>query len=390
MKPGWECKRLGEMCEKISRGISPIYVEKNGVVVLNQKCIRDHKLNFEPARRHDDTSKPVGSDKFIRIGDVLVNSTGEGTLGRVAQVKNLPFDRITVDSHVSIVRPLKDKFYLDFFGYALIYIENEIEKSGAGASGQTELARSVLENQFNLTYPIHLLEQKRIVSILDQAFAAIDKAKANAEKNLKNAREVFESYLQGVFENKGDDWKEKTLGEVCEFRNGQAHEQHIDEKGKYILVNSKFISSDGEKGKRTNNALSPLFIGDIVFVMSDVPNGKALAKCFLIDKNDTYTLNQRIGAICSKVFDNDFLVYQFNRHKYLLSFNNGENQTNLRKNDILNCPLYIPQLAEQKTIVKKLDDLSSETKKLEVIYQNKITDLEELKKSILQKPFPEN
>ncbi|MBK7850740.1 MAG: hypothetical protein IPJ66_06210 [Bacteroidetes bacterium] len=111
----------------------------------------------------------------------------------------------------------------------------------------TELARSVLENQFNLTYPIHLLEQKRIVSILDQAFAAIDKAKANAEKNLKNARAVFESYLQGVFENKGDDWKEKTLGEVCEFRNGQAHEQHIDEKGKYILVNSKFISSDGEK-----------------------------------------------------------------------------------------------------------------------------------------------
>jgi type I restriction enzyme S subunit len=121
--------------------------------------------------------------------------------------------------------------------------------------------------------------------------------------------------------------------------------------------------------------------------MSDVPNGKALAKCFLIEKNDTYTLNQRIGAIRSKFFNNEFLLYQFNRHKYLLSFNNGENQTNLRKNDILNCPLYLPKIEEQKSIVNKLDDLSIETKRLESIYEQKLNDLEELKKSILQKAF---
>ena len=67
-------------------------------------------------------------------------------------------------------------------------------------------------------------------------------------------------------------WEVKKLGDVCSFFNGQAHEKVIDESGKYKLINSKFVSSEGEKFKRTNNALSPLFINDIVMVMSDVPN----------------------------------------------------------------------------------------------------------------------
>jgi len=122
-------------------------------------------------------------------------------------------------------------------------------------------------------------------------------------------------------------------------------------------------------------------------VMSDVPNGKALAKCFIIDRDNTYSLNQRICAIRSNVFETKFLYFQLNRHKYLLAFNNGENQTNLRKNDILNCPLFVPPLAEQKFIIKKLDMLSEETKKLEKIYEQKLADLEELKKSVLAKAF---
>jgi type I restriction enzyme S subunit len=232
-----------------------------------------------------------------------------------------------------------------------------------------------------------LSEQQRIVSILDECFAAIDKAKANAEQNLKNAKELFESYLQGVFENGKEKWEEKLLDEVCEFRNGADHERHIDEDGKYILVNSKFISADGEKFKRTNSALAPLYVNDIAFVMSDVPNGKALAKCFLVDENDTYTLNQRIGAIKPIAFVPEFLVYQLNRNKYLLSFNNGENQTILRKGDILKCPLWVPAKEDQQAIVRQLDALRAETQKLEAVYQKKVADLEELKKSILQKAF---
>ena len=148
-----------------------------------------------------------------------------------------------------------------------------------------------------------------------------------------------------------------TLGKSCEFFNGKAHEKSIDENGKYIVVNSKFISSEGKSFKRTNEQMFPLYKGDIVMVMSDVPNGKALAKCFIIDKDDTYSLNQRICCIRSKEFDTKYLYYQLNRHEHFLAFNNGENQTNLRKDDILACPLIKPSIEEQKRMVGELDEV---------------------------------
>ena len=122
-------------------------------------------------------------------------------------------------------------------------------------------------------------------------------------------------------------------------------------------------------------------------VMSDVPNGKALAKCFLVDENGRYTLNQRICCIRSERFEKRFLFYHLNRHPFLLSFNNGENQTNLRKGDILRCPLYVPETSEQRRIADQLDGLLLETQHLETIYQQKLTALNELKQSILQKAF---
>lgn len=151
-------------------------------------------------------------------------------------------------------------------------------------------------------------------------------------------------------------WVETTLGESCEFYNGKAHENQIDEKGEFIVVNYKFISSDGITIKKTREALFSLYKNDIVMVMSDVPNGKALAKCYLIEEDNKYSLNQRICAIRSNKFNTKFLYYHLNRHPHLLSFDNGENQTNLRKNDILKCPFYLPLLPEQKQIVAILDE----------------------------------
>jgi type I restriction enzyme S subunit len=151
-----------------------------------------------------------------------------------------------------------------------------------------------------------------------------------------------------------------TLGKSCEFFNGKAHEKSIDENGKYIVVNSKFISQEGRVVKRTKEQMFPLYKGDIVMVMSDVPNGKALAKCLIIDKDDNYSLNQRICCIRSKEFDTKYLYYQLNRNEHFLAFNNGENQTNLRKDDILGCPLIKPSMEEQKRMVEELDRISNE------------------------------
>jgi type I restriction enzyme S subunit len=150
-----------------------------------------------------------------------------------------------------------------------------------------------------------------------------------------------------------------TLGESCEFFNGKAHEKSIDENGQYIVVNSKFISQEGRVIKRTKEQMFPLYKGDIVMVMSDVPNGKALAKCFIIDKDDSYSLNQRICCIRSKEFDTKYLYYQLNRNEHFLVFNNGENQTNLRKDDILACPLLKPSIEEQRRMVAELDVIKS-------------------------------
>lgn len=178
-----------------------------------------------------------------------------------------------------------------------------------------------------------------------------------------------------------------TLGKSCEFFNGKAHEKSINENGKYIVVNSKFISSEGKSFKRTNEQMFPLYKGDIVMVMSDVPNGKALAKCFIIDQDDTYSLNQRICCIRSKEFDTKYLYYQLNRHEHFLAFNNGENQTNLRKDDILECPLIKPTMEEQKRMVSELDLAFSELEKVNRNLSDNILNAKSIYQSELNRIF---
>lgn len=181
-----------------------------------------------------------------------------------------------------------------------------------------------------------------------------------------------------------------TLGKSCEFFNGKAHEKSIDENGKYIVVNSKFISQEGRVIKRTKEQLFPLYKGDIVMVMSDVPNGKAIAKCFIIDKDDTYSLNQRICCIRSKEFDTKYLYYQLNRNEHFLAFNNGENQTNLRKDDILACPLIKPSMEEQRRMVVELDEAFLALEKVRENLSSNIINARSIYQSELFRIFNEN
>ena len=140
-----------------------------------------------------------------------------------------------------------------------------------------------------------------------------------------------------------------TIGNVCAFTNGKAHEQNVVEYGEYIIVNSKFISSDGVVKKYSNKQICPLFKNDIVMVMSDVPNGKAMSKCFCIDKDNKYTLNQRICALRTKQIPLYYMM-QINRNDYFMKFDDGVKQTNLRKDDVLACPVYSTTIKEQTKI----------------------------------------
>jgi len=152
------------------------------------------------------------------------------------------------------------------------------------------------------------------------------------------------------------DWEVKKLEMVANFSNGKAHELFINENGGYIVVNSKFISTQGKVVKYSYKNFHPLKTGDITMVMSDIPNGKALAKCYLIPKENKYALNQRICSIRVTNCNNIFLSYLLNRNKYYLSFDSGTGQTNLKKQDVVSCPIPLPPLPEQEAIAEVLSD----------------------------------
>lgn len=151
--------------------------------------------------------------------------------------------------------------------------------------------------------------------------------------------------------------KKHKLQDIVKFENGKGHERVVNEYGKYILLTSKAISTNLKSYRRTDEQLSPLYKDDITMVMSDLPNGKALAKCFLVDQDNLYTLNQRI---CRLTLNDQnilpkYLYYLLNRNCQLLQYDNGVDQTNLRKNDILKVELLIPPLEVQEEIVRILD-----------------------------------
>lgn len=140
---GWEWKKLGEVTSFLSRGLTPKYADE-GVMVINQRCIRNHSIDFEQVRFHDENQRPIKS-KEVKVGDVLVNSTGVGTLGRVALVKRLK-QTTTVDTHVTIIRADSEIVNSEFLGYFMLNKESLIESMGEGSTGQTELKRTKLQD----------------------------------------------------------------------------------------------------------------------------------------------------------------------------------------------------------------------------------------------------
>lgn len=182
-------------------------------------------------------------------------------------------------------------------------------------------------------------------------------------------------------------WEQRKLGDVAKYRNGKAHENDISEQGKFIVVNSKFVSTNGEVRKFSNKQIEPLFKNEIAFVLSDVPNGRAIARTFLVDKNDKYTLNQRIAGI-TPIEDvcPYYLHILMNRNKYFLQFDDGAKQTNLSVTDVMEFAEHYPSGKEQRQIgmfFQQLDHLIT-------LHQRKCDNLKKIKKAMLEKLFPKN
>jgi type I restriction enzyme S subunit len=391
---GWEVKKLGEVCDLINRGISPKYLETGGIQVVNQKCIRNHIVSFELARIHDNNAKTVSPERYLMKGDVLVNSTGTGTLGRVAQIKEELEQPVTVDSHVSIVRPTKNCFDFDFFGYALCSIEEDIQLAGDGCGGQIELSRKTLAEEFSINFPKSISEQKRIVAILDEAFQSIDKAKENAQKNLANARKILEGYLNQVFANPGKDWEEKKLGEICTVSYG--HTEKAKKTGQYRFVR---ITDTDDEGLLTNtermyvdsfDGISDYLLSDGDILMARV--GASAGNVLLFTGTEKAVFASFLIRLVFKCAISTKLYWFFTKTKrywdQVNSLSVGSAQPQFNGGAVKQIVFAFPvSEKEQNQIIAKAETLLLEVKHLESIYTKKLVALDELKKSILQKAF---
>ncbi|WP_157979500.1 restriction endonuclease subunit S [Rhodoferax ferrireducens] len=167
---GWQVGTLGEHTSYLSRGISPKYIEDGGVIVINQKCIRDFSLDLSKARRHDPAQRKIDGRELLK-GDILVNSTGVGTLGRVAQVLSLDNPAI-VDSHVTVMRA-DSSLTWNYLGLSIMRRQAEIEGMGEGSTGQTELSRGKLATLKLLVPPVAVLQNfDDVVLPLRERFSA--------------------------------------------------------------------------------------------------------------------------------------------------------------------------------------------------------------------------
>jgi type I restriction enzyme, S subunit len=180
--------KLKELTSYIGRGITPSYTNEDGVLVLNQKCVRNCKVSFNDARKTNPSIRRIPEDKLLKSFDILVNSTGVGTLGRTAQIKNVS-DKVTVDSHVTIVRPDDRKVNSSFLGFALRLLQPMIELLAEGSTGQTELSKHKL-GDLDIPFP-PIQEQKAIAKILS---SLDDKIELNRQMNT-----TLEAMAQALF-----------------------------------------------------------------------------------------------------------------------------------------------------------------------------------------------
>jgi type I restriction enzyme, S subunit len=178
---GFERRALGSsLVKSVVRGLAPAYAAE-GILTLNQKCIRNGRIGLSEARRHDPGRRRVGDERLIQAGDVVINSTGVGTLGRVAQVRRLR-EQMTADSHVTIVRPSTANVSENFLGMSLLQMEPLIETLGHGSTGQTELARETV-NGLEVVIANERIRQafdRTTVPLRDRSDAALEEAETLA------------------------------------------------------------------------------------------------------------------------------------------------------------------------------------------------------------------
>ena len=226
MKSEWKTSPLRDLVGFISKGIAPSYADEESettVRVLNQKCNRNFRITYSESRLHDLARKKVPAERFVRIDDILINSTGAGTAGRIAQICNLPCDTI-VDGHMIIIRA-NDKVSQKYLGYAMKAHQWEVLQLDEGSTGQTELNRERLLDEIMISYPTSFSLQEMVVKTLE----GIDQKLLINEKVNDNLQQQAQAIYSSMFiDNPDPAWSHGHLSDLITVKYGKDHKKLAD------------------------------------------------------------------------------------------------------------------------------------------------------------------
>lgn len=265
------------------------------------------------------------------------------------------------------VRKVTGKFWLLDSGFTFSVSSEEVaydyvafwllssQKAIFNATSQGAQKNLKVEEFKRFRIPVPPIQvQNEIISILN-SFTQLE---AELEAELEARRKQYHFYRNYISQGITH-YKPRNLHEIADFFNAKAHEQLVDPNGDIALMTARFISrGEANRFVKSQDVLTPAFTGDVALVMSDLPNGKALAKTFYVDRDNAYAANQRVCLLRTKDPENlnpKFLAYVLNRNKQLLKYDTGVDQTHLKKNYILDLQIPLPPIGEQKRIVDILD-----------------------------------
>jgi len=393
MKTNWQTKKLGEVCDFV-RGpfggsLKKSIFKKDGYAVYEQQ----HAIynQFSDLRYFIDEKKFNEMKRFeLKSGDLIMSCSG--TMGKIA----IAPDRLKKGIINQALLKLKPSnkilgIFLKLWMQSESFQES-LKTFSQGAAIKNVASVKILK-QIEIPLP-SLTEQHRIVKKLDKVFGEIEKAKKNTEKNLQNSKELFESYLQNIFNNSGTDWQEKRLGDAYDVRDGTHDSPKYQNKG-FALITSRNLKKDeldykkiryiSEKDYHKINDRSKVHKGDILFAMIGTIGNPVVVKIepdFAIKNVALFKIPKEQDSYFLKYFlDSKFVIDK------MMSEAKGTTQKFVGLGYLRDFKIKLPKLSDQKLIVKKLDELSEKTKRLEEIYKQKLADLDELKKSILAKAF---
>ena len=388
MKKGWQTKTLGDVLEK-TETVNPLQSPSVEFDYIDVSSVSNTTFEIQETQRLKEKDAPSRARKLVRTNDIIF-ATIRPTLQRIAVVPE-HLDKQVCSTGYFVLRP---KLGIDhrFVIYSL-FTENfvgQMESLQKGASYPAVTDGDVRAQEIPVP---PLAEQQRIVGVLDEAFEGLATAKANAEKNLQNARALFESHLQSVFTQRGPRWVEKPLGEIADLLDCLHKTPTYAESGFPMVrvtdINPGFL--DLSKTRKVDEQTFIAFskgrtprVGDIVF--SRVGSCGVSA---LVNSDEPFCLGQNTVFILPKM--NSMLLYHFlnspNAKEQFEGFIDGTTQPTISMKSIRQVAVPIAPPAEHSRLVASLDSMREETQDLARLYERKHAALEALKKSLLHQAF---